>query len=94
MENWKRAVVAGSLGASALLFLNGKKGGGLLAAGVGAAMLASEYPEKFEQIRRDMPYYVDRGTKFMEMVTRMGTRFADLAESRGLNIWEELTSYR
>jgi hypothetical protein len=94
MENWKRAVIAGSLGASAVFFLKGKKGGGVLAAGVGVAMLAAEYPEKFEQIRNDLPQYVDRGTKFLDMVTRMGSRFASLAEDRGLSMWEELSSYR
>jgi len=94
MENWKKAVIAGSLGASAALFLRGKKGGGVLAAGVGVALLASEYPEKFEEIRRDMPRYIDSGSRFLEMATRMGTRFADMAETRGLSMWEELTSYR
>ena len=77
-----------------MFFLKGKKGGGVLAAGVGVAMLAAEYPEKFEQIRNDLPQYVDRGTKFLDMVTRMGSRFASLAEDRGLSMWEELSSYR
>jgi hypothetical protein len=94
MENWKKAVIAGSLGASAALFLKGKKGGGILAAGVGVAMLASEYPEKFDEIRREMPRYIDSGSRFLEMASRMGSRFAQLAEDRGLGMWEELTSYR
>jgi hypothetical protein len=94
MENWKKAVIAGSLGASAALFLKGKRGGGVLAAGVGVAILASEYPEKFEQIRKDMPRYIDSGSRFLEMASRMGTRFTQLAGDRGLSMWEELSSYR
>jgi hypothetical protein len=93
MENWKRAVVAGSLGASALFFLKGQKVGGVLTAGVGLAMLAAEYPERFEKIREEIPYYVDRGTKFLEVVTRVGERFAEMAETRGKSMWEELLSY-
>ena len=65
MENWKRAVVAGSVGTSAILFLKGRRPAGVLMAGVGLAVLASEYPEKFEQIREELPNYVDRGTEFI-----------------------------
>lgn len=92
MENWKRAVIAGSLGASAVLLLKGKRPAGVVAAGLGLAVLASEYPERFQKIREDIPYYVDRGTRFLEVVSRVGTRFAELAETRGGNVWEELLS--
>jgi hypothetical protein len=93
MENWKRAVIAGSLGTSAVLFLKGRGAAGVLAAGVGLVVLASEYPEKFEQIREDIPYYVERGTRFLELVTRTGERLAEAAEKRGKGMWEELLSY-
>ena len=51
MENWKRALIAGSAALSAICFIKGKRGGGLLFAGVSLATLASEYPEKFRDIR-------------------------------------------
>ena len=44
MENWKRAVIAGSAGAATILLLKGKRPAGVLVAGVGLAVLASEYP--------------------------------------------------
>ena len=92
MENWKRAVVAGSVGTSAILFLKGRRPAGVLMAGVGLAVLASEYPEEFEQIREELPNYVDRGTEFLGLVSRVGARLAKVAESRGREVWEELTS--
>ena len=57
MDGWKKAVVAGSLGTSAVLFVKKKWPAGVLSAGVGLAVLASEYPEKFEQIRTALPQY-------------------------------------
>ena len=90
MENWKRAVIAGSLGASAILFLKRRNPAGVILAGVGLATLASEYPEAFERIRDEMPRYVDRGTRFLDLVSRAGQRLAAAAESRGKSMWEEL----
>ena len=91
MENWKRAVIAGSIGTSAILLLKGKAGAGVLVAGVGLAVLASEYPEKFEQLREDLPHYVERGSRFLEVVSRAGERLATIGESRGRELWDEIT---
>ena len=52
MENWKRAVIAGSVGAAALLLLKGKRPAAVLVGGVGLAVLASEYPDQFAQDSR------------------------------------------
>jgi hypothetical protein len=93
MENWKRAVLACAAGTSVVLFLKGNRPAGVLAAGVGLAVLASEYPEKFEKIREDIPYYVDRGTKFLDAVLRVGNRFTELADTRGRGFLDELLSY-
>ncbi len=64
MENWKRAVVAGSVGTSAILFVKGKRPAGVLMAGVGLAVLASEYPEKFERLREELPWNAISGFGF------------------------------
>lgn len=90
MENWKQAVVVGSLAGSAVLFLKRRNPAGVILAGVGLATLASEYPETFRRIRRELPNYVDRGSKFLEIVSRAGERLAVAAESRGQSMWEEL----
>ena len=90
MDNWKRGVVAGAAGAAAILLLTGRRPASLLLAGVGLAVLASEYPEKFEEIRENIPSYVRQGTRFLDMAVKVGTKFGQLAESRGRRMWEEI----
>jgi hypothetical protein len=83
MENWKRGVLAGSAGLSVVFLLKGNRTGGLIFGGVALATLASEYPEKFAEIRAKLPDYVERGTNFLEVVSRVGERLAEVAEKRG-----------
>lgn len=90
MESWKRAVIAGSAGLSVILLLKGSRTGGLIFGGVALATLASEYPEKFAEIRGKLPDYVERGSTFLEVVSRVGERLADVAETRGRNWYEGL----
>ncbi|MFY9743784.1 MAG: hypothetical protein WA252_07450 [Candidatus Sulfotelmatobacter sp.] len=77
MNAWKKAVVAGSVGAATVLFLKSRYTAGVLATGVGLALLAAEYPEKFDKIRRSLPDYFERGMKVMDMAERAGRRIAD-----------------
>jgi hypothetical protein len=79
MDSWKKAVVMGSIGAAALLFLKKRYPAGVLATGVGLAVLASEYPDKFETVRRSLPEYFDRGMQVMEMAAKAGKRITDAA---------------
>jgi hypothetical protein len=90
MEAWKKAVVAGSLGTSTILFLKKKWPAGVLTAGVGLAVLASEYPEKFENVRSALPEYFQSGMRLMEMVSRAGEKIAQLAERNGQEIWDQI----
>jgi hypothetical protein len=90
MENWKRALVAGSAGASAIFFLTGKRAAGILFAGVSLATLAAEYPDKFAEIREKLPDYVERGTNFLDVVSRVGERLAEVAERRSTDWYESL----
>jgi len=57
---------------------------------VGLALLASEYPEKFEQVRRAMPDYFERGMQVMEMAARAGKRITDAAGRSAAEAWEEI----
>jgi len=90
MENWKKAVLAGSAGVAAILLLKGNRTGGFIFGGVALAALASEYPETFAEIRDKLPHYIERGTSLLEIASRIGERLADVAESRGSNWYEGL----
>jgi hypothetical protein len=93
MENWKKAVIAGSVGAATILMVKGKRPAGVLAAGVGLAVLASEYPDKFTQIREDIPNYVQQGTRFFDMAMKIGRKIGALVEQRGRGLLEELEEF-
>jgi hypothetical protein len=91
MEGWKKAVVAGSIGTATVLFLKKKYPAGVLATGVGLAVLASEFPQSFENVRRALPDYFDRGMQVMEMAARAGRRITDAAGRSAYNAWDEIS---
>ncbi|MGA7906461.1 MAG: hypothetical protein WCA16_03565 [Candidatus Sulfotelmatobacter sp.] len=91
MDSWKKAVVTGSIGAAAILFMKRKHVAGVLATGVGLAVLASEYPEKFEKVRQALPDYFDRGMKVMEMAARAGKRMTEAAGQTAVDAWDEIS---
>jgi hypothetical protein len=90
MENWKKALVLGAMGAAALLFVKKRYPAGVLATGAGLAILASEYPEKFEQVRRSLPDYFDRGMRVMEMAGQAGRRITEAAGRTDFDPWDEI----
>jgi hypothetical protein len=90
MEGWKKAVVLGAVGAGALLFMKKRYAAGVLATGVGLSVLASEYPEKFEQVRRALPDYFERGMHVMEMAGQAGKRITEAAGRSAVEAWEEI----
>jgi hypothetical protein len=90
MDGWKKAVVAGSVGAATVLFLKKKYPAGVLVTGMGLAVLASEFPEKFEMVRRSLPDYFERGMRVMEMAARAGRRITEVAGRSACEAWEEI----
>ncbi len=93
MTNWKQAAIAISAGAAVVLLMKGRRPAALLAGGIGMAVLASEYPDKFERFREELPRYVEKGTGFLDMAMRVGSKIGELAEKRALNAFEELGEY-
>lgn len=83
MQNWKRAVVAGAAAGSAIMFLKRKHNAGILLAGVSLAVVASEYPEKFAEVRRRLPEYLERGNTLVNLAGKLGERLAEGFEDRG-----------
>lgn len=92
MDGWKKAVVAGSLGTSAVLLLKKKWPAGVLSAGIGLAVLASEYPEKFETVRTTLPEYFQGGLRMLDIISRAGQKIAQFAEQGGQEVWDEISS--
>jgi hypothetical protein len=68
------------------LFLKNRYAAGVLSTGIGLAVLAAEYPEKFDRVRRALPDYFEKGMRVMEMAERAGKRIAD----HGALDWGEL----
>jgi hypothetical protein len=93
MENWKRAAVAGSAGAAILLLMKGRRPAAVLVGSVGLAVLASEYPDKFEKIREELPSYVRQGTRFLDLAIKIGSKIDEFTERRALEAFEELGEY-
>jgi hypothetical protein len=77
MDGWKKALVAGSIGAATVLFLRKRYAAGVLSSGIGLAVLAAEYPDKFERVRQSLPIYFDRGMRIMDFAERAGRRMSD-----------------
>jgi hypothetical protein len=90
MEGWKKALIAAAAGAAAVLLAKKKTAAGVLAGGVALAVLAAEYPEKFEQVREALPDYFDRGMRVMEMAAKAGQRIASAAGQSAFESWEEM----
>ncbi|ABF40805.1 hypothetical protein Acid345_1804 [Candidatus Koribacter versatilis Ellin345] len=93
MQNWKKAVICGSVGAGAILFFTGRRSVGTALAAGGLAVLASEYPERFEAIWDNAPEYLSRGTQIFATLQKIGERFAEAAEERGAAAWDEIREY-
>ena len=90
MDSWKKAAVLGTIAAGAILFMKKKYPAGVLATGVGLAVLASEYPDKFEKVRRSLPEYFERGMQVMEMAAKAGKRITEAAGRSAFDAWEEI----
>lgn len=90
MNDWKKAAVVGSIGAAGILFMKRKYPAGVLATGVGLALLAAEYPEKFENVRRSLPDYFEHGLRVMEMAAQAGKRITEAAGRSAVGAWEEV----
>lgn len=88
--DWKKALIYGSFGAGALLFLTGRRPAGLAVAGVGLATLVSEYPEKFDELWRRAPEYIEKSGRiidiaatFLERVSQPGGGYRNMPAASG-----------
>jgi hypothetical protein len=93
METWKRAVIAGAAGTAAMLALKGRRPAAVLVGSVGLAVLASEYPREFAQLREELPSYVRQGTRYLDLAIKVGGKLGELSEMRTVRAFEELGEF-
>jgi len=84
MQNWKKALVCTAVGAGAVLALSGRRNLGIASVAGGLAVLASEYPERFEAVWDSAPEYVNRATQIFAALSRISEKFAEDAERRSV----------
>jgi hypothetical protein len=91
MSNWKRALMFGSLGVGAFFLLTGRRHAGVAVATIGAAVLAAEYPEKFEEIWRNAPAYLAKGNQLVATISQVAER---ISEQRERGRWRQAMAER
>jgi hypothetical protein len=92
MQTWKKAVVFGSIGVGAALVLRGRRSIGMAFTAAGLAVLASEYPEKFEAVWENGPEYLQKGMQIFGTLQKLAEGFAEKAERRSVSAWREVRS--
>jgi len=90
MQGWKRVAVFGAVGLGAALILTGRRPLGLAFAAGGLALLAIEYPEKFEGLLEDAPDYLNKGIEIFATLKRVGEGFIEDTERRSANAWRDM----
>lgn len=90
MQNWKKAVIFGSLGAGVALLISGRRPLGMAFSTAGLAMLASEYPEKFEALWENAPDYLQKGMQIFGTLQKLSENFAEEAEKRSVHAWKNV----
>ena len=61
-------------------------------AAAGLAVLASEYPEKFETVWENAPDYLQKGMQIFATLQKVGEGFAEDAERRSVSAWRNVRS--
>jgi len=92
MQNWKKVVVFGAIGAGTALMLAGRRPLGLALATGGVALLASEYPEKFQGLLEDAPEYLNKGIEILGRLKKVGEGFLEEAEQLSTNSLRDLNA--
>jgi hypothetical protein len=90
MQSWKKVAVFGAVGFGAALIVSGRRPLGLAFAAGGLALLASEYPEKFEGLLEDAPDYLNKGMEIFATLKKVGEGFIEDAERRSVNAARDL----
>jgi hypothetical protein len=75
--DWKKVLMYGSFAAGAALFLSGRRPAGIAVAAIGAATLATQHPEKLEDLWRRMPEYLEKSSKLVDIASTFLERIGE-----------------
>jgi hypothetical protein len=75
--DWKKVLMYGSFAAGAALFLSGRRPAGIAVAAIGAATLATQHPEKLEDLWRRMPEYLEKSSKLVDLASAFLERIGE-----------------
>lgn len=89
MQSWKKALVCTAVGAGTMLALSGRRNLGVATIAGGLALLASEYPERFEAVWESAPEYVNRASQIFAALSRVSEKFAEEAERRSVDAYQQ-----
>jgi hypothetical protein len=89
MQNWKKALIVGSLGVGAAVAITGRRPMGLAMMAGGLALLASEYPERFEDVWENAPEYLNKGMQIFAALNRMSERLTEEAGRRSMAVYHD-----
>jgi len=89
METWKKVLAIGALGAGAALAFSGRRSLGVASVAGGIALLATEYPEKFEAVWDKTPEYVRRASEVFATLSHLAEKFAEETRRRGVLSFDE-----
>ena len=92
MQIWKKVAIFGAVGAGAALVFAGKRPLGIAFAAGGLALLASEYPEKFEGLLEDAPDYLNKGMEILATLKKVGEGYLEDTERRSVNAWRDMNA--
>jgi len=89
MQNWKKALVCGALGAGAVLTLAGRRTMGLATMLGGLGLLASEYPEQIGAALENAPEYVGRASHFLAEINRLSEQIGQQAPQQNVEAYAD-----
>jgi hypothetical protein len=89
MQSWKKALICSAVGAGALLALSGRRNLGIASIAGGLALVASEYPERFEAVWENAPEYVNRAAQIFATLSGLSEKFAEDAERRSVASYQQ-----
>ena len=75
-----------------MLIITRRRPLGMAFAAGGLALLASEYPEKFETVWENAPDYLQKGMQIFATLQKLSEGVAEEAERRSVSAWREVRS--